>query len=66
MREKEYLKMGTEVIVKPFLLNNTNAEKIILSEPITLKRSDVVSDIQMNPTDRIKNAANILKSRECK
>ncbi|MCU5500348.1 hypothetical protein OCF63_20620 [Bacillus wiedmannii] len=58
--------MATSTLYEKFTLNQSTANKIIKSSVTKLPEINIFNDIKLNTSERIANAAKILKSRKCK
>lgn len=66
MCNKEDIEMASEIIYRPFSLNEEACKKMISSSRTKIKESNVFNDLNLNKSERIAHAARILNSRKCK
>lgn len=58
--------VATHILEREYTLNETEANKILMTPRTVIKESNVFNDIHLNEEERIAHAANILKSRKWK
>lgn len=58
--------MATATMYDTFTLNEERSRQILSTKRTVIRETNVFNDIKVNKTERIANAASILKSRKCK